>query len=80
MTRADRVHSTPRINSSSNNFVEPTATDCVDTSRRGFLARAAAVTAGGAALGVALPLSGSAADAWQAPDPNGSRGLIAIAN
>jgi hypothetical protein len=56
MTQADRVHSTPPVNTSSNN-----------TSRRGFLTQAAAVTAGGAALGLALQLPGLAAEA--VPDP-----------
>jgi hypothetical protein len=58
MIPADSVLSTPPTNTSSDN-----------TSRRGFLAQAAAVTAGGAALGLALPLPGSAAGAGQAPDP-----------
>ncbi|MBO4226649.1 hypothetical protein [Bradyrhizobium neotropicale] len=39
------------------------------TSRRAFLAQAAITAAGGAALGAALPLPGSAARAGQAPDP-----------
>jgi hypothetical protein len=56
MTQADRVNSTPTTNTSSNN-----------TSRRGFLTQAAAVTAGGAALGLALPWPGLAAEA--VPDP-----------
>lgn len=68
MTRADRVLSTPPLNSSSNNVAVST-TEGVDSTRRAFLARAAAVAAGGAALGIALPLSGSAAAAGQAPDP-----------
>ncbi|MGY2906972.1 hypothetical protein [Bradyrhizobium sp. URHC0002] len=57
MTQADRVHSTPPLSTS------------LDNSRRGFLAQAAAVTAGGAALATALSLPGSAARAVQAPDP-----------
>jgi hypothetical protein len=69
MTQADRVLSTPPTNTSSNNIAESTAIDFVDVSRRGFLAQAAAVTAGGSALGLALPLPGSTADAGQAPDP-----------
>jgi hypothetical protein len=45
-----------------------TAMPAVSTRRR-FLSQAAAVTAGGAAFGVALPLPGSAAHGGQAPDP-----------
>jgi hypothetical protein len=41
----------------------------VDPSRRGFLAQAAAVAAGGAALGVAIPLPGSAEATERVPDP-----------
>ncbi|RZN31254.1 hypothetical protein CWO90_17590 [Bradyrhizobium sp. Leo121] len=55
MNRADRVHSTPPLNSSSNNIAATTDIDCVNSTRRAFLAQAAAVTAGGAALGAALP-------------------------
>jgi hypothetical protein len=66
MTRADRVLSTPPLNSSSNNVAAATTERVVDT-RRAFLAQA--VAAGGAALGAALPLPGSAAAAGQAPDP-----------
>ncbi|MCK1618929.1 twin-arginine translocation signal domain-containing protein [Bradyrhizobium sp. 159] len=69
MTRADRVHSTPPLNSSSNKVARTTTVDPVETSRRQFLAQAAAVTAGGVALGAALPLPGSASAAGLAPDP-----------
>jgi hypothetical protein len=62
------MHSTPRLNSSTNNVAEPTATEAVDTSRRRFLSQAAAVTAGGAALATTA-ISVSAAAAVQAPDP-----------
>jgi hypothetical protein len=48
MTRADSVHSTPPQNTSS---------------RRKFLAQAAAAVAGGAAIGATLPLPGAALDA-----------------
>lgn len=41
----------------------------VDSSRRGFLAQAAVVAAGGAALGMALPLPVSAGDSQRVPDP-----------
>ena len=41
----------------------------VASTRRRFLSQAAAVTAGGAALGMALPLPGSATTAEQARDP-----------
>jgi hypothetical protein len=41
----------------------------VDSSRRGFLAQAAAVAAGGAAVGMALPLPVSAGDSGRVPDP-----------
>src|SRR6266850_8549082 len=41
----------------------------VDSSRRGFLAQAAAVAAGGAAVGMALPLPVSAEDYGRVPDP-----------
>jgi hypothetical protein len=37
--------------------------------RRGFLTQAAAVAAGGAAIGVALPLPGSAGESVRVPDP-----------
>jgi hypothetical protein len=59
MTQADRVHSTPPTNTSAN----------VDTSRRGFFAQAAAVVAGGAVLGAALPLPLPAATSQGEPDP-----------
>jgi hypothetical protein len=54
MTQADRVLSTPPTNTSS---------------RRNFLAQAAVVAAGGAALGVVLPLPVSAGDSLRVPDP-----------
>ena len=57
MTQADRVHSTP-----------PTNTP-IDTTRRRFLSQAAVAAAGGAALGVALPLPGSAQSPPQVRDP-----------
>jgi hypothetical protein len=57
MTQADRVLSTP-----------PTNTP-VDTSRRRFLSQAAVVAAGGAALGVALPLPLTAESAERVSDP-----------
>ena len=60
MTRADRVHSTPSTNASA----LP-----VDTTRRGFLAQAAAAAAGGATLGASLPLPVSAGDAERVLDP-----------
>jgi hypothetical protein len=41
----------------------------LDPSRRGFLAQAAGVAAGGAALGMALPLPVSAGDSERVPDP-----------
>jgi hypothetical protein len=41
----------------------------VDSSRRGFLAQAAVLAAGGAALGVALPLPLSAGASERVPDP-----------
>lgn len=41
----------------------------VDPSRRGFLAQAAVVAAGGAALGVALPLPVAAGSPERVPDP-----------
>ena len=47
MTQADRVHSTPPIN---------TSATTPNSSRRGFLVQAAGVAAGGAAIGAALPL------------------------
>lgn len=50
MTQADSVHSTPPTNTSA-------------TSRRGFLVQAAAVAAGGAVVGAALPLPAPPADA-----------------
>ena len=59
MTQADSVHSTPPLNTSVHN----------DTTRRRFLCQAAAVAAGGAALGMALPLPVSAGGAEQVPDP-----------
>ena len=61
MTQANSVHSTPPTNTSANNIVDP--------SRRGFLAQAAVVAAGGAALGVALPLPVSAGGAERVLDP-----------
>jgi hypothetical protein len=69
MAEANSVLSTPRLNSSLNNIAEPTATYCVDTSRRRFLSQAAALTAGGAALATALSASETAAGTAQAPDP-----------
>ncbi|MDI4239487.1 hypothetical protein OZ411_42650 [Bradyrhizobium sp. Arg237L] len=42
------MHSTPPLNSSSNNIAATTDIDCVNSTRRAFLAQAAAVTAGGA--------------------------------
>lgn len=57
MTRADRVLSTP-----------PTSAP-IDTTRRRFLSQAALVAAGGAALGVALPLPVSAEATERVPDP-----------
>ena len=60
MTQADRVLSTPPTN---------TSALPADPSRRGFLAQAAVVAAGGAALGVALPLPGSAGATERIPDP-----------
>ncbi len=54
MTQADRVLSTPPLNTSS---------------RRNFLAQAAAVAAGGGALGMALPLPGLAGASERVPDP-----------
>ncbi|WP_271590755.1 twin-arginine translocation signal domain-containing protein [Bradyrhizobium sp. CCBAU 53415] len=70
MTEADRVRSTPHLDSSSNNVARATTIDPVETSsRRRFLAQAAAVTAGGVALGAALPLPGSAKGADLATDP-----------
>ena len=57
MTRADRVLSTPTTNTP------------VDTSRRRFLSQAAVGAAGGAALGVALPLPGPAGASERVPDP-----------
>ena len=59
MTQADRVHSTPPTN---------TSALPVDATRRGFLAQAAVAAAGGAALGLALPLPGSAGAAERVPD------------
>jgi hypothetical protein len=41
----------------------------VDPSRRGFLAQAAVAAAGGATLGLALPLPGSSGAAERVPDP-----------
>ena len=69
MTLADRVHSTPPLNSSSNIVAEPGTPGPVHSSRRSFLARAAAVAAGGAALGAAMPLPRPAAGAEQVHDP-----------
>ena len=61
MTQADRVLSTPPTN---------TSALPVDPSRRGFLAQAAVVAAGGAALGVALPLPVIPSEASERfPDP-----------
>jgi hypothetical protein len=57
MTQAERVHSTP-----------PTNTP-IDTSRRRFLAQAAAVVAGSATLGMTLPLPVSASAEEQTSDP-----------
>ena len=48
---------------------ENTTTMSVVSTRRRFLSQAAAVAAGGAALGAALPMPGSAVAAGQAPDP-----------
>jgi hypothetical protein len=48
MTQADSVY-TPPTNTSANNIADP--------SRRGFLAQAAVVAAGGAAIGMA-PIAG----------------------
>jgi hypothetical protein len=56
MTQADSVHSTPLTNTSAIQ---------AQSSRRTFLAQAAGVAAGGAALGAGLPLPASAAT----PDP-----------
>jgi hypothetical protein len=56
MTQADRVHSTPPTNTSANTPL---------SSRRRFLVQAAGVAAGGATLGMALPLPAPAAT----PDP-----------
>jgi len=58
MTQAHRVYSTP-----------PTNTSALPSSRRGFLAQAAAVAAGGAALGVARPLPVSAGAPERTFDP-----------
>lgn len=41
----------------------------LDSSRRGFFAQAAAVAAGGAAVGVALPVPVSAKDSGRVPHP-----------
>jgi hypothetical protein len=60
MTQADSVHSTPPTNTSANQ---------TRSSRRGFLVQAAGVAAGGAALGMALPLPVSAGDSQRVPDP-----------
>jgi hypothetical protein len=57
MAQANRVHSTPPINTSAINPSSP-----ADTSRRGFLAQAAGVAAGGAALGAGLPVAGASRD------------------
>jgi hypothetical protein len=64
MAQADRVHSTPPINTSA---INPSSR--ADTSRRGFLAQAAGVAAGGAALGAGLPLPAPAATPEGVPDP-----------
>ena len=61
MTQADSVHSTPPINTSAINLIDP--------SRRGFLVRAAAVAAGSAAVGMALPPPQSANASQGVPDP-----------
>lgn len=57
MPKADRVLSTPHTNT-------PTI-----STRRGFLTQAAVVAAGGAALGMALPLPVSAGSAERVSDP-----------
>jgi hypothetical protein len=64
MTQADSVHSTPPTNTSA---INPSSR--ADTSRRGFLAQAAGVAAGGAALGAGLPLPAPAATHEGVPDP-----------
>ncbi|XSC46807.1 twin-arginine translocation signal domain-containing protein [Bradyrhizobium sp. RDT10] len=50
------------------NIDDSTSTSAV-SSRRGFLAQAAVAAAGGAALGMALPLPVSAGSAERVPDP-----------
>ena len=65
--RTDTRLSTPPLNTSSNNVAVSTG-DRVDSTRRAFLSLAAAVTVGGAALGVAIPMPGSAVGAGQAPE------------
>src|ERR1700737_4168973 len=60
MTRADSVLSTPPTNTSANQ---------TQSSRRSFLVQAAGVAAGGAALGMALPLPSPAGTLQQGPDP-----------
>src|SRR4051812_23688584 len=60
MTQADRVLSTPPTN---------TSALPVDPTRRGFLAQVAVAAAGGAALGVTLPLPVSAGVVEPANDP-----------
>jgi uncharacterized membrane protein YjfL (UPF0719 family) len=60
MTQAECVLSTPPTN---------TSALPADPSRRGFLAQAAAVAAGGVTLGLALPLPGSAGAAERVADP-----------
>jgi hypothetical protein len=62
MTKADLRVNTPPLNTSPDNATLSTVGG-VDSTRRTFLARAAAVAAGGAAIGAALSLSGSAAGA-----------------
>ena len=57
MTRAGRMHSMPPIRTP------------IDTTRRNFIAQAAVAAAGGAALGMALPLPVSAGAPERAPDP-----------
>jgi hypothetical protein len=59
MIQAESVHSTPPTNTSA---TEP------QSSRRGFLVQAAGVAAGGAALGVGLPLPSSPARTAQSSD------------
>jgi hypothetical protein len=68
MVKADLRVSTPSLNTSSNNATLSTVGG-VDSTRRTFLAQAAAAAAGGAAIGAALPLPGSAAAAGLIPNP-----------